>query len=99
MPFEPETPDDLIPAIEATKLLPSSRTGKRIAVQTVYRWIENGRLRGWRLGGCVFVSRAEARAMLRPIMPLNARYSNEPTARERRQREAWVARKLDEAGL
>lgn len=88
MPYEPETPDDLIPTAEAVKLVPSSRPGKRLALTTMHRWIERGRLRGWRIGRYIFVSRAEFKNVAKPILPINARYSNEPTLKEQRKREA-----------
>jgi hypothetical protein len=55
-------PDDLIPLSEARLLIPS-RKGGRVAIQTLYRWILKGKLRGWRIGAYWFASRTEVLAL------------------------------------
>jgi len=56
-------PADLIGLAEAAQLLPSRKPGRKLHVTSLYRWIADGKLRGWRIGGHYFVSRADVLAL------------------------------------
>ncbi len=60
-------PDDLIGLAEAARLLPSIKPGRRVHLQSIYRWLERGRLKCWKRGRHKFVSRAEILAMHRQM--------------------------------
>lgn len=60
----PAIPTDLIGLAEAASLLPSRKAGRRLHPVTVFRWIQRGRLEGWRIGGSWFVSRAAVLGMV-----------------------------------
>lgn len=59
-------PSDLLCLRDAAKLLPSSRAGKRVHASTLYRWIIEKRIRGFRLGRYWYVSRQEVLSLFRP---------------------------------
>ena len=75
-------PDDLIPLAEAAALLPSRKPGRRLNTTTLYRWVERGRVRGWKIGCVWFVSKAEILA----VPTLNQPRPEVQTAAERRRR-------------
>jgi hypothetical protein len=62
-----QTPDDLIGLSEACRLIPSRKPGRRLHVATLYRWVLSGRVRGWRIGRGLFVSRADMLRLARPV--------------------------------
>lgn len=62
-----ETPGDLIGLADAARLVPSSRAGKRTHVSTIWRWVQGGRLRGWKLGRLTFVSKGELLGLFKPV--------------------------------
>ena len=53
------TPNDLIGLKEAAKLVPSPRGGKGVHINSLRRWCLTGRLRYWRQGPWLFVSKAD----------------------------------------
>lgn len=58
-----ELPDDAIDAVRAAQLLQGSRS-------LVYRMIEDGRLRAWKIAGTrMRVSEAEVKALIAPVEP------------------------------
>jgi hypothetical protein len=63
-----DNPTDLISLKEATTLLKSVRPGKRLHIGTLRRWIESGRLPGYRKPGSpwLWVSRADVLAQETP---------------------------------
>jgi excisionase family DNA binding protein len=61
-PSPSDLPGDLITATELTKLLPT-----RPHVSTVIRWVQQGKLRGWRLGRKWMVSKAEGLRLVEPV--------------------------------
>lgn len=86
----PELPADLMAVTEVCKLLPSTRSGKRLHVSTVHRWIDRGLLRAWKRRGPVktmrYVSRADVLAMLEceePVRPVRTPRQEEVEARRR----------------
>lgn len=84
-----ETPDDLIPAPKAAKLL-------QLHLGNLHRWRMQGRLRAWLRGRQWFFSRAELLAQFqeqRPYQPSG------PMARERRAEQQWVEETLRKHGL
>jgi excisionase family DNA binding protein len=96
-----ELPEDLLCCTHAARLVPS-RTGGRLHVNTLYRWISQGRLRAWKLGPTVYVSRAELLALFEPAGPaldpgLRARRASE--RRQRALQEQWTAKVLRGRGL
>lgn len=48
---------ELIPLHQLPALIPSSRPGKRLAIATVYRWAQQGRIRTVKIGGSRYVVR------------------------------------------
>lgn len=58
-----ERPADTIPVSEACKLIPSKKPGKNLRIETLYRWLRDGVLRKWRIGGVWHVSRADILAL------------------------------------
>lgn len=56
-------PADLITPKEAARLI-------RTHISTIHRWVQSGRLRGWKRGSRYLISRADVEAMLRPVTPL-----------------------------
>ena len=60
-------PDDLIPLAQATLLGPPPPRGGTRQRCTLLRWIQSGKLRGWRVAGYWYVSRSELLAFLEPV--------------------------------
>lgn len=81
-------PDDLISVCEAARLLPSRKPGRRMHYGTLYRWIREGRLQGWRVGSHWFVSRREVVAL-----PVPSEVRPEVATRARREREIAEAQR------
>jgi hypothetical protein len=92
-----------VPVAEAVRLLPSCRPGKRLALSTIYRWINQGRLDCCRVGRWRFVRRDQLLAQMVPVArATEGPAANLPRAEERRQAEArarWAKAVLDEAGI
>jgi hypothetical protein len=92
-----QTPADLIPLREAAQLIPSRVPGRKLHVSTLVRWVQSGRLRAWRSGRHLFVSRAEVPLVFVPVPvvvdPL-VEYRRERLERSRRTEEV-----LRKAGL
>ena len=57
----------LIPLQRIPALIPSARPGKRLAIATVYRWVQRGRLNTVKVGGGRFVTEAELVRLLSPV--------------------------------
>lgn len=68
LPTDPP-PDDLIGLSEACRLIPSHRPGKRLCLPQLRRWIQSGRVRGWRRGRWWLVSRADILNLPAEFMP------------------------------
>lgn len=47
---------ELIPLHRLPDVIPSSRPGKRLALATLYRWVQRGRLSTIKVGGCRYVT-------------------------------------------
>lgn len=62
-------PTDLLPTNEAVRLIPGRVRGKSIHIGTFYRWLDRGWLRGYYVGGLLFVSVAELRRLIRVRQP------------------------------
>jgi excisionase family DNA binding protein len=92
-----ELPDDLVGLSEATRLIPSVRPGRKVHVTSLYRWIAQGRLRAWRRGKHLFVSRADLAALHQVRQP--APPSPVGTKAERRRAQEWARQTLEEFGL
>jgi excisionase family DNA binding protein len=81
-------PDDLITPTEAAQLL-------HVHLATVYRWIDQGRLPTWRVGGCVGhrgrrrVRRSDVLALIRPEQSPASRLR--PAVAERAAYTRWLA--------
>lgn len=60
-------PGDLLSLTAAAKLLPGREPGKHLHVATLWRWTTEGKLPAWRIGGCVYVSRADVLGLARPV--------------------------------
>lgn len=56
----PTLPDDLITSTVAAKLA-------LCQVVAVHRWVQAGRIRGWKRAGRLFVSEAEVRGLFKPV--------------------------------
>ncbi len=82
----PPVPEDLIGLAEACRLIPSRKPGRHLSIASLFRWIQRGKIRGWRIGGSWFVSRAAVRALFVPSEPLPEIVTQE--AFDRRQEEA-----------
>ncbi len=48
---------DLVPIHELPDLIPSSRRGKKLALATLYRWAQQGRIPTVKIGGSRYVAR------------------------------------------
>lgn len=80
-------PADLIGLCEAAGLLPCRKPGRRAHASTVYRWVAEGKLRGWRLGRYWYVSRADVLALVTPattVVPPAAPPAQDEAARKLR---------------
>ena len=82
-------PDDLIAAKEAAKLL-------AVSIGTLRRWIAQGTLPAFRIGGRVRVSRADAQAMVQRVETGGERIE---TRREKEARDRETDRILRAAGV
>lgn len=96
MSAENDTPQDLIPLSQATKLPPRPARGRRRHRSTLLRWINEGKIRGWKVKQHWYVSEREVRELLRPVqadVPLivEARERLDAEERERRTDEALRA--------
>jgi hypothetical protein len=80
------TPDDLISLAQACRLLPSRKPGRKMHVASLYRWVQRGKIQGWRVGSIWYVSERDVLAMIRPSSPLPEVASR--AERERQIREA-----------
>ena len=61
--------DDLLFLSEAAKLLPTVRAGRKVHVSTLLRWIQAGKLRGYRCGPVWKVSRQDIERISRSRQP------------------------------
>ena len=61
-----ELPEDAVTLNAAAALLPGSRPGRRLSLKSMYRWVMEGRLRGWRVGRTLLVSKGDVLALARP---------------------------------
>ena len=64
MPHEPIMPRDLITLKEASCILPTKKTGKRVDVSTIRRWGITGRIKLYDCNG-LKVSETELRSLFR----------------------------------
>lgn len=72
-----EAPDDLLSLKDAAKLIPSPYGGNRgIHVNTMKRWVLSGRVRHWKIGPFILVSKADVLAMPKLVVPVE----NVPTS-------------------
>jgi excisionase family DNA binding protein len=60
-------PDDLLPIKDAARLVPGLRPGRCIHYSALYRRVLSGQLRAWRIGRRLLVSRADVRALIKPV--------------------------------
>ena len=56
--------DELIPLHRLPDLIPSSRKGKTLAMPTIYRWIESGRLKTLKIAGGRYITAGVLEAFL-----------------------------------
>jgi len=56
--------DELIPIHRLPALIPSSRRGKTLAMPTIYRWIESGKLKTLKIAGGRYVTAGDLEAFL-----------------------------------
>jgi excisionase family DNA binding protein len=94
-----ELPDDLLPAAAAARLVPSCRPGKKMHLSTVHRWVAAGKLRGWKVGRWLHVSRAELLALVRPVGKALAERRRREDREEAARADEWARRVLEEAGI
>ena len=85
-----ELPSDAINCGKAAKIL-------RCHPSAVWRWVEGGRLPGWRVGNRLYVSEADVRGQIRRVKPVSGPVPT-PTA-EITAMKARTARVLREFGL
>ena len=83
----PDSPTDLIKITEAAKTVDVNRA-------TIFRWIAQGRLRSWQLGGQRRVSRGELLEMLQEM-----RVPTKPFVRVRTANDELTRKTLIDAGL
>lgn len=76
-------PDDAITTGEAGRLI-------GVSTQTVAKWADDGKIKGWWLGERRVVSRAEVLRMVRPIVP---RQNDAPRTEAERQRATAEAKR------
>jgi len=62
-----QPPTDLLSLTEAARLLPCSKPGRKVHVSSLVRWIQSGKLPGWKIAGRMFVSRSDVLNFARPI--------------------------------
>lgn len=60
-----ESPDDLIRLGKAAREV----TADGVHPSTIYRWVQQGRLRAWKVGGHLHVSRQDLRRVAQPVAP------------------------------
>ena len=84
-------PSTLLCLREAAKLLPSTRPGRCINIQTLARWCQTGKIRAVKRNGFWFVRPEDLDAIHRPFTPVQI----EP---QRRTVPAHVLAKLREMG-
>lgn len=89
-------PSDLLHICLAVRLIPGSKPGRTLHCGTLKRWIDEGKVRGWKIGGRIHVSRAELLALVRPVQPRRPRAVPEPT---RAQQAALTKAILQRHGL
>jgi len=77
-------PDDLIGVTEACRLLPGTRPGKHINLATMYRWLRDGVIPGWKIRKNVYVSRSDVLKMAVPV-PFKAKPQLVPAAERNEQ--------------
>ena len=65
--------DELIPIHRLPALIPSSRRGKTLAMPTIYRWIESGRLKTLKIAGGRYVTAGDLEAFLGGDVDMAAR--------------------------
>jgi hypothetical protein len=99
----PVVPDDLLPVAEAAALVRSPRPGRdgrhRTSLGTLYRWIAEGRLRGYRrLGRWLMVSRGELLSLVAAV-PVRPRALARPTPGQIAQGRRRSAAVLDAEGV
>jgi excisionase family DNA binding protein len=90
-----QPPADPIRVTEAAKML-------KFHVASLHRAIASGKLRGWRVLGRVYVSRAEIEKLWQPIPTRAERQAENPgpeTRRERAERERLVDEGLRAYGI
>ena len=87
-----ETPADLIGLAEAAKLLPCIRPGRKTNVATIWRKVDRGELRAWRMGRWLLVSRADVIGLIREFVP-----RTRESSAAKRHRDAM--RKLKQLGI
>ena len=95
----PELPSDLIPVNEAIRLLPGQKPGRTPHIASLYRWVQEGRLRGWKVAGRLVVSRAEVLGLIRPVVPRRPKPGCAAVEATRRQQDAETDRILARFGL
>lgn len=86
---------EYVSLVEAAKLVPSPKPGKRTHVNTVRRWCRSGRVRSYRRGRWLFVKVEDLLAAATPqeVTPQPAegkpRSRAQQASAEERQRKAW----------
>ena len=93
--------------VETLENLPSdlieSRHAARIAqchLNSLYRWVNRGRLRGWRRCGRTFVSRGELMALFERIETQREKAVNEiATKGEVKRMKRWTENELKKRGV
>jgi hypothetical protein len=100
---EPEHVDDWIGVVEAASLIPSPRPGKKTHASTVYRLMDDGKLRFWKRGRWRFASRKEVLALTTPGEPKDGQLATqsapEPSAAQRRAAQSAAEQRLRAAGI
>ncbi len=95
-----QPPDDLVGLAEAARILPCAIPGRKIHTATLCRWIFSGRLRGWKICGRLFVSRADLRALARPVkVKVGAIEQRKEKVAANKERERWTRDTLAAHGI
>jgi hypothetical protein len=91
-------PADLISTSEACKILPSSLPGRKYNICSLYRLMQNGRLRFWRVAGSRrrFVSKGDVLDLIQPGRPAGQQQLPSPPSRRERQERRRVAAQSEE---